>query len=48
MKYKLSLAVVLMRVCSKFLTKLLQPYIQAFDRLITIASCHHDKSSFPL
>ena len=48
MKYKLSLAVALIGVCSKFLTKLLQHYIEAFDRSITSPSCHHDNSSFPL
>src|SRR6476469_2171099 len=68
MKYKLSFAIALMRVCSKFLTKLLQLYllqqesshctstqgacwvvhIPGFDRSITSANCHHDKSSFPL
>lgn len=34
-KQRLSLAVAWLRVLSKFLTKLLQRYIQAFDRSIT-------------
>ena len=47
MKQRLSLAVAWLSVLSKFLTKLLQRSIQAFDRSLPPSSCYHDKSSFP-
>ncbi len=48
MKHRLSFAVAWSSVLSKFLTKLLQRSIQAFDRSITHARCHRDKSNLTL
>lgn len=56
MKHRLSFAVAWLRVLSKFLTKLLQRSIQAFERSMTVrlssrrspSSCHHPKSRFSL
>ncbi len=48
MKHRLSFAVAWSSVLSKFLTKLLQRSIQAFDRSVPPPSCHRDKSNFTL
>ena len=47
MKQRLSFAVALVSVLSKFLTKLLQRSTHALERSLPPSSCHWDKSRFP-